>query len=369
MRAGVKCLLFISISFVTSTTLIAQSLISIDPDNALQGENLGVGITGQDTHFDQAAEVSIWFSQGSSTIDAYGYYPVDDTFMTAWFDIPSDALPGPRDLNVYNNIDGTLTLYDGFTINPYYQPDLVSVNPDNTQQGQSLSVAITGQYTHFHQGTEFAQGSPTEVWFSQGSETVFARGSWPINDTLLIAEFNIPCDAATGLQDVSVWSDIDGTITLYDSFTITPYNPVLTSITPRGAYQGQSLSVTITGQNAQFQPGSPTANYFCQGSPTTWFGQGTPTTRNIAWFSQGSSTIFSSDCWVSEDTLLIANFDIPEDANAGFWDIHVPSVTDGTLTLTDGFMVIQPGDWTGDGMVNFFDVAVLADNWLEGTNE
>jgi len=371
MKTGGKCYLLIGILFATSATLTAQTIISVNPNTAQLGQSIVVAIDGQNTHFEQGSDTVIWLSQGSQDIYAYGYYPYDDTLLIAGFDIPVDAEIGLYDLNVYNNIDGTVTLYNGFTITP---GNIISAYPNSAQQGRALSVAITGQNTHFEQGTDFQQGSPTTVWLSQGSETVYAKSSWGVNDTLLIANFDIPCDAATGLQDVSIYNDIDGTLTLYDEFTITSHNPELTSITPRGAYQGQSLSVTITGQNTRFQQGTPFAQgsgttcWFSQGSPTTYFEQGSPTTC-IVWFSQGSSTIFSSDCGTPGGSLLIANFDIPVNANAGLWDVHVPTMADGPLTLQDGFMVIQPGDWTGDGMVNFYDFGVLADNWLEGTDE
>ena len=63
----------------------------------------------------------------------------------------------------------------------------------------------------------------------------------------------------------------------------------------------------------------------------------------------------------------MAQFDIPADANFGFWDVVVPTRAEGRLTLQDGFTIAQPGDWTGDGKVNFLDFAVVAENWLEGT--
>jgi hypothetical protein len=359
-----KCLVLIVILFAASATLTAGTIVSIDPDNAQLGQSIGVAVVGSGTHFEQGGGTLIWLSQGSYNIYAYGYYPYDDTSLIVWFDIPNDAETGLYDLKVYNNIDGTLTLHNGFVVTPLH---IVSVSPNNAQKGQHLSVTITGQNTHFHQGTSTQQGTPTNVWFSRGSQTIYARGSWGISDTLLIAEFDIPCDAATGLHDVGVYSYLDGTLTLDDSFTITPYTPVVTSITPRGAYQGQKLSVTITGQNTHFKSGTPTGYCFAQGTPT--FFQGTPTTRNIIWFSQGSSTIFSGDCWARENTLLTANIDIPADAGTGFWDVYIPTGADGMLTLTNGFMVVQPGDWTGDGVVNFFDFAVLADNWLEGTDK
>jgi hypothetical protein len=344
MKTNAQLFSLIIFVLMSSTALTAQTLTSIDPNYAQQGESFGVGISGQDTHFDQATTMSIWLSQGSATISAYGYFPINDTFMTAWFDISIDAAEGLHDLNVYNEIDGTMTLSNSFIINP---SDIVSVDPNTAQQDQILIVAITGQDTHF----DYQQGSGTTVWFGQGSTTTV----WGISDTLLLARFNIPEDATTGLQDISVYNDIDGMLTFDNSFTITPYNRNLTSITPDGAYQGHKLSVRITGQNTRFEQGSGA----------------------IAWLSQGNSRIFSKAATAiggseqggsEQGVIMVADFDIPTDANAGMWDVHTFSEIDWQLTLTDGFMIVQPGDWTSDGVVNFLDLAVLANHWLEGTD-
>ena len=160
MRVILESFLLLVGLLAAPTTLIAQSLISIDPNTAQRGESLGVGISGEDTHFEQATSMMIWFSQGSSNIYAYGYYPVDDTFMTAWFDIPSDATTGLHDLNVDDNLDGMLTLYDSFTIDP---GGIVSVNPDTAQQGMSLGKRMQqvcspeSEQAAWHEGTLLAQ--------------------------------------------------------------------------------------------------------------------------------------------------------------------------------------------------------------------
>ena len=142
--------------------------------------------------------------------------------------------------------------------------------------------------------------------------------------------------------------------------------PALTTITPNAAYRGQRLVVTITGQNTHFLQGSSCG----QGSPTTWFasrGQGSSTTA-FAWLSQGSSTIDSNDGGAPGDELMMVAFFIPEDANTGLWNVNTTTLCESTLTLSNAFRISRPGDITCDGMVNFRDLAVLAANWLEGTN-
>jgi hypothetical protein len=166
----------------------------------------------------------------------------------------------------------------------------------------------------------------------------------------------------------------------------------LTSITPGAAKQGQSLTVTITGSSTNFgqatgailsefaqctpTQGTPTTT---QGTPTTTQGtpstvQGTPTALTDVWLSQGSSTIDWIRGWPLYDTLFYALFNIPDDANPGKWDLHVEfeqctPTTFWELIIPDGFTIAQPGDITCDGAVDFFDVAVLSNHWLEGSGE
>lgn len=106
---------------------------------------------------------------------------------------------------------------------------LTSINPDTGQQSQSLTVTILGQNTHF------AQGSGTMfVRLAQGSSNVInTRGVSVTNDTSLIAEFDLPSAATTGLWNVEVRTSLDGLLTLENGFTINlgaPTNLIATAV-------------------------------------------------------------------------------------------------------------------------------------------
>lgn len=227
----------------------------------------------------------------------------------------------------------------------------ISVSPSTAQQAEQLAVVITGNNTHF------TQEASSTVWLSRpGSPNIYSNGFYSVDNTTLIAQFFIPFGTTTGQWDTNVSTSTDGTVTNPGSFTVTPYNPILTTITPGAAYQGQRLAVAITGQNSHFlfQQGSPVVN-FGQGSPTLWFGgpsqsqQGSPT-NGIFWLSQGSSTIVSNDGGVAGNELLMADISIPQDANAGLWNVNVPTPTavDGLMILPNAFRITRPGDITGD---------------------
>ncbi|MHC4571451.1 MAG: hypothetical protein ACYS0C_05175, partial [Planctomycetota bacterium] len=82
--------LIIGLLFTTPTALIAQTLTSVVPDTAQQGESLAVTITGQNTNFTQGSGTTgVWFSQGSPTVNIFAtsFLPSSDTLLSADFDI------------------------------------------------------------------------------------------------------------------------------------------------------------------------------------------------------------------------------------------------------------------------------------------
>ncbi|MFH1614708.1 MAG: hypothetical protein ABIG61_06465 [Planctomycetota bacterium] len=207
--------LMTNVLLTISATLFAQTLISIDPDNAIQGQNLSVTITGQDTHFKQGTNTGVWFSRGGSTINGdCPPHSSSDTILPANFNISVDAPCGSWDVSVWNSIDGTLTLSDGFTV-VGNSPVLASISPIRAAQGQSLSVTITGLDTIFLDGI-----GTTDVWLSQGVLTINASGYSAFSNTSLSADFDIPADAVCGFWDVSVDDYYDGTLTLSNVFLI-----------------------------------------------------------------------------------------------------------------------------------------------------
>ena len=110
------------------------------------------------------------------------------------------------------------------------------------------------------------------------------------------------------------------------SLTVTG-GAAITSVVPTSATQGQTLPVSITGQNTSFR--------VLQGSLTY--------DANHVWFSQGSSTINASSVSVSSATYLTANFTIPVNASTGPWSVNVEQPQgNGIITLNNGF-TINPG--------------------------
>jgi hypothetical protein len=217
------------------------------PNTGQQGQqNLAVTITGQYTHFSQGV-TTVTFGSGITVVAVTVH---SATSLTALVNIDPAAATGIRSMTLTTSSE-VVTLANSFTVTPG-TPALSFLSPNTGQQGQqSLSVAITGQYTHFAQGT-------TTTSFGPG----ITVASLTVNSaTTAIALININPAAATGTQTVTVTTGTE-TESLTNAFTVTAGTPVLLAVSPNSGQQGQQgLSVAITSQYTHFSQGVTTANF------------------------------------------------------------------------------------------------------------
>ncbi len=133
-------------------------------------------------------------------------------------------------------------------------PTIVSVIPATGQQGQQgLSVVITGQNTHFAQGT-------TVLSFTGTGITV---ASLTVNSaTSATAVLNITLTAPVGASNVTMTTGAE-VATLANGFTVVAVGAAtLASVNPNvGLLGAQSLSVVIAGQNTHFVQGTTAASF------------------------------------------------------------------------------------------------------------
>ncbi|HRY32640.1 MAG TPA: T9SS type A sorting domain-containing protein [Bacteroidales bacterium] len=199
-----------------------------------------------------------------------------------------------------------------------YTQNLVSVFPGQASQGQTLPVIFTGQNTNFQQGTS------TSVWFSQGSSTMILANSVSIiNGNQLSAQFSFLYNHQPGYYTANVYTPGTGFMSLPNAFLLTPGSspPSLVTVNPGTASQGQTLSVTFTGQNTHFQQGTTTSFWFSQGSGTII----TPVSLNILSNTQAQAT-------------FVFDYTHP----LGYYQANSYPSQDGLLTLPDAFL-LTPG--------------------------
>jgi hypothetical protein len=154
---------------------------------------------------------------GSSTIYANSVAVGSATALSAHFDIPGAAPLGWWDVFVQTSGYPVWSLYSGFQIIPAASEQIItSVDPDDAYPGQNLWVSITGENTHFSQGSF----TTTTVWFTQGSETIYAGAVSVYTPTTLDAYFSISGAATLGFWNVSVAATGYPTVTRVDGFEI-----------------------------------------------------------------------------------------------------------------------------------------------------
>lgn len=186
-----------------------------------------------------------------------------------------------------------------------------NVSPPIGMEGTTINVSISGQNSNFLQGT-------TTVWFNQGSSTIYASNVTVSSATDLTAQLGIPYGTPLGLYQTNVQDPVDNTISLPASFTViaNPNSPAIVSVSPSATMEGTSLTVSISGQNTNFQQGTTTV-----------------------WFNQGSSTIYSSNVNVNSLTNLDAYFNIPYGTPLGLYNTNVNDPVDNTVTSINSFTI------------------------------
>jgi len=255
-----KKLLFFILSGVLCLNSFGQNLTSVTPASAMQGQSLSVSISGNNLHFSQATNTLVWFDQGSSTVVyPLGVNPISNNSLSAFFNFPVNQIPGWYNVNVYNEIDGFLSLpsYFVITANPT-SPQIISVNPSTAVLGEVLNVTISGLNMHFNQGTG------TITWFQQGSSTIiYPNNQQATSSNNLVANYSIPNNATTGYYSTYTYNDSDGLLVLNNSFLLTTpvsylvttlINPITGgSVTGAGYYNNNQLcTLTATANSAYY---------------------------------------------------------------------------------------------------------------------
>ncbi len=94
------------------------AISAISPDTANAGQTLNVTITGASTHFQSGSGTSISFNfnQASGTTVINSKNIISETSIQANITIPTNTAIGNYNVTVYNSVDGSLSLTNGFHI-------------------------------------------------------------------------------------------------------------------------------------------------------------------------------------------------------------------------------------------------------------
>ncbi|MDZ4667207.1 MAG: T9SS type A sorting domain-containing protein [bacterium] len=283
-------------------------------------------IKGYNTNFKTAGTniLSIFKSGTNTPLTQFTYTAtaLNNNTLRVMINIGNGVSNGLYYIKVSNALDGNLELSNSLFIANRYGWRLHSVNGDNAERGQTLSVAITGIKT------KFRQGSHTVAFFKQGSATskINVNSFSPatttfIGDTIMMANITVAPSATIGMYGVVIGNE-KYVEYLQDAFEVKEGTMAQKSfiISPAAAIQGQVLQVTITGTNTNFAQAS--------------------STNQIVFMRQGSPTFaIKAEALPNTNLLMQAGLMIANNAPVGFYDVQIWNSIDGPIFRANAFKV------------------------------
>ena len=215
----------------------AAVLTSVSPNAAPQGSTLTVQVTGQNTHF-TAGLTQAAFGQGISTSNVTVTSPTTASVDLA---VSTQADSGFRTAT-FTTLGESAQLALAFNVGPS-TPTLNGASPFSGQPGQSLTVRLFGQYTHWAQGA-------TTVTFGEG---VTVDSVTVVDATT--ADVDILIDSIATLGGRAVTVTTGGEIVTASVFSVVAGGAIISQVAPQSGNQGQEVVLTITGQNTHWQQG------------------------------------------------------------------------------------------------------------------
>jgi hypothetical protein len=291
-------------------------LNSISPSSVIQGNAVSVHITASNTHF----------LAGTNTVTIGGYTPssisvINDSTLDANFFFGYNVSPGTRYVDVYNAIDGTLTLNNAFTVNAGpTPPSLKSINPIYGRRGQTITISLIGTNTHFQSYSNIIQLQHV-VYYGPSPTLVNVTN---INDTLMNATFSFSNADSLGYYNVYVPSTANGNpMILSNAFRLYPAGSSIINVSPNSGTLGSALTVTVQAINSHYLAGTNSVQ---------------------AQSVYGGALITGSGVTVINDSTLSTTFTFSATDINGKYSVQVNNVTDGLVKIDSALILYQaPG--------------------------
>ena len=218
------------------------TLSIVDPGSALQGaNNANVNIIGQYTVFDKTTTFN--FGQGITVSSVTVLGP---TIATASINIAQFAQLGGRGVTATT---GGLTIGGaGFTVTPSLA--LISaISPNTALAGQTVTVDVQGQNTHWSLATVFT--------FGDGIMVTYAVVNSPTDATVTISIPPLAGEGATGATAVTAGE----VASIINAFVDQPGAPYLLSSGSSSVPQQGTVTFTILSQATTWTTTPPTVSY------------------------------------------------------------------------------------------------------------
>lgn len=175
---------------------------------------------------------------------------VSATDINGRFVIPADADSGSYDLYVTTADGGRDRKMNGFTIKWAVGPTVTSINQTTGFRNSTVNFMVIGK--NFQPG---ASGTFMRLYTPLGTSIPATLTS--VTDTKITGTFTIPYDANTGKYRVDVLTVSGGSGSKQNAYTVNKIPaPKISSVTPSLAYQNQTFTMTVKGENFQTNGGT-----------------------------------------------------------------------------------------------------------------
>lgn len=259
ISCNIDGLLFAVDSFTIYKANTPPKIISINPNNVVQGKKVDVLISASRNSFSNQFFLNPQLSNTKATYVAKSFSLVNDSTLLASFEFPIDtARIGIFDLNTtYPGYPGNLFLPACFTINKTQDPPkLIAINPSIASQFDTVIVNIKASNSHF------LTNSPGVMMVASdnSNDYILSSGNTVLNDTTIQAKFILNANYySSTLYDFRVVNYFDGAIELKKAFTINKIYtqlPSIMDINPKEGIRGQTITINIKGSPKSYRIGN-----------------------------------------------------------------------------------------------------------------
>ena len=207
----------LSIIIILLTTAInAQTLISVDPSSGSQCQKLAITLTGENTNFYQATS-TMWLQDGEfgNFILPSSQTVLSETQLVAEFCFSPADDATTYDAHAFNGINvDQMVLENAFELMTVENlPVLATSSPSTANLGETITLSVTGNYTHFATG-----GVTNNIMLYSSEGGVIYGYNINVSDNLhLEADFEISSYKPEGYYDLRVSNCLDADIVFFFS--------------------------------------------------------------------------------------------------------------------------------------------------------
>ncbi len=228
--------------FGFTVTPSSAAILSVTPSSVPQGGQLTLALVGQNTHWIQGTTTSAFYPDPNTEIAVDEITVTDSTHATLNISVPVGQTLGPN--GFYMATGGEVVTS---SVSVYANTPTLSMNPSNGMPGNSMSVAFTGQFTHFGSTTlAVVSGQGVSLQSLVFGSNVSAQ-----------AKLVIAATATPGLRTITFTTGGEIVTTYFNVVTTPAY---LYSISPYHSPQSKTLNVEIVGVYTHFAAGTTVVN-------------------------------------------------------------------------------------------------------------